>query len=101
MTYFKDHNGLTVMHRAAMEGSMLACEHILTIRGDAFHDTDKKVRHMWAWHLIEMTPPPRDAHHYTMQLWVARWMCVHSFWIEGQMYPRGTFQATHPWTLPI
>eukprot|EP00731_Ephydatia_muelleri_P019137 Em0011g1177a len=44
MTYFKDHQGLTVMHRAALEGSMVACEHILTMRGDAFHDTDKKGR---------------------------------------------------------
>lgn len=44
MTYFKDHNGLTVMHKAALEGSVLACEHILSMRGDALHDTDKKGR---------------------------------------------------------
>ena len=42
-TYFKDHRGRTVLHHAAEVGSMMACELVLGLRGDAVHDLDRMV----------------------------------------------------------
>lgn len=43
MTYFKDHRGRTVIHLAAKDGAMAACELIIKMRRDAIFDTDKQV----------------------------------------------------------
>ena len=43
MTYFKDHRGRTVIHLAAKDGAMAACELIIKMRSDAIFDTDKQV----------------------------------------------------------
>lgn len=43
MTYFKDHLGKTVMHKAASVGSRLAVDIIASLRHDTIHDIDKKV----------------------------------------------------------
>ena len=48
MTYFKDHRGRTVIHLAAKEGAMAACELIVRMRPDAIFDTDKQVLCEWA-----------------------------------------------------
>jgi ankyrin repeat protein len=48
-TYFKDRVGRTVMHTAAERGSVLAIEHILSIRPDAIEDEDKMFRSPLFW----------------------------------------------------
>ena len=48
------------MHRAAFKGSILACNLILTLRGDALHDTDKEVRSIIDGHApTYMCPSPQ------------------------------------------
>ena len=44
MTYFKDHNGRTVMHKAAKLGCVAAVEIITALRHDTVYDIDKRVR---------------------------------------------------------
>lgn len=48
-TYFKDRVGRTVLHTAAERGSLLAIEHILSIRPDAIEDEDRMFRTPLFW----------------------------------------------------
>lgn len=46
---FRDNVGRTVMHTAAERGSILAIEHLLTLRPEAIHDVDNKLRTPLLW----------------------------------------------------